>query len=257
MPSTRSCSCINSLCLARNIVALEVTTSLLLLPILKMQEDDMTNKASELVCILDKSGSMTGLEKDTIGGFNSLLKKQKAEEGVARLTTVLFDHSYTLLHARLALKDVQPLTKKEYTVGGTTALLDAVGRTIDSLLEDLAGIPKDEYPSVMVVIITDGEENASKDYSLERIRKRIEFCKESEGWEFLFLGANVDAFAAAENIGISRGKTASYHADAAGVSCNFDALNIATSQLRSCSVVDENWKDGIDEDFKKRGKKKS
>ena len=216
----------------------------------------MEKKETELAFILDKSGSMLGLEKDTIGGFNSLLKKQKAEEGVARVTTVLFDHRYTLLHDRLPLKEVKPLTHKEYEPEGTTALLDAVGRTIDSLLEHLIGIPKDEYPSVMVVIITDGEENASKDYSLERIRKRIEFCKESEGWEFLFLGANVDAFAAAENIGISRGKTASYHADAQGVGVNFDALNGAMRQLRCCCAIPDNWKDGIDEDFKKRGKKK-
>lgn len=216
----------------------------------------MANKESELVFILDKSGSMTGLESDTIGGFNSLVKKQKAEEGVARVTTVLFDHRYTLLHERLPLKEVQPLTNKEYEPEGTTALLDAVGRTIDSLLENLIGIPKESYPSVLVVIITDGEENASKDYSLQRIRKRIEFCKESEGWEFLFLGANIDAFAAAENIGISRGKTATYHADAQGVGVNFDALNGAMSQVRCSCAIPDNWKDGIDEDFKKRNKKK-
>lgn len=216
----------------------------------------MANKESELVFILDKSGSMTGLESDTIGGFNSLVKKQKAEEGVARVTTVLFDHRYTLLHERLPLKEVQPLTNKEYEPEGTTALLDAVGRTIDSLLENLIGIPKESYPSVLVVIITDGEENASKDYSLQRIRKRIEFCKESEGWEFLFLGANIDAFAAAENIGISRGKTATYHADAQGVGVNFDALNAAMSQVRCSCAIPDNWKDGIDEDFKKRNKKK-
>ncbi len=217
----------------------------------------MKKRETELAFILDKSGSMMGLEKDTIGGFNSLLKKQKAQEGVARVTTVLFDHRYTVLHDRLPLKHVMPLTNKEYEPQGTTALLDAVGRTIDSLLENLIGIPKDEYPSVMIVIITDGEENASEDYSLERIRKRIEFCKESEGWEFLFLGANVDAFAAAENIGIGRNKTASYHADAQGVGINFATLNNAMSQLRCCSTIPDNWKDDIDEDFKKRGKKNS
>ncbi len=215
----------------------------------------MGNKDAELVFILDKSGSMLSLEKDTIGGFNSLLKKQKSEDGVARVTTVLFDHRYTLLHERLPLKEVQPLTNKEYEPEGTTALLDAVGRTIDSLLENLIGIPKEAYPSVMVVIITDGEENASKDYTLERIRKRIEFCKESEGWEFLYLGANVDAFTAAGNIGIGRGKTASYHADAQGIGINFEVLDSAMSQLRCCNIVSENWKDGIDEDFKKRDKK--
>ena len=216
----------------------------------------MENRDTELVFILDKSGSMMGLEKDTIGGFNSLLKKQKGEEGVARVTTVLFDHRYTLLHDRLPIKEVKPITKKEYEPAGTTALLDAVGRTIDSLLENLIGIPKEKYPSVMFVIITDGEENASKDYTLERIRKRIEFCKESEGWQFIYLGANVDAFAAAATIGIGASRTASYHADSMGVSVNFEVLNSAMSQLRCCKVVQDDWKDGIDEDFKKRGKGK-
>ncbi len=216
----------------------------------------MEKKETELAFILDKSGSMLGLEKDTIGGFNSLLKKQKAEEGVARVTTVLFDHRYTLLHDRLPLKEVKPLTHKEYEPEGTTALLDAVGRTIDSLLEHLMGISKDEYPSVMVVITPDGEENASKDYSLERIRKRIEFCKESEGWEFIFLGANVDAFAAASNIGIGKSRTASYHADSVGVSVNFEVLNTTMSKMRKGEIVSEDWKEGIEEDFKKRGKAK-
>ncbi len=217
----------------------------------------MENKDTELVFILDKSGSMMGLEKDTIGGFNSLLKKQKSEEGVARVTTVLFDHHYTMLHDRLPIKDVNPLTKEEYTPAGTTALLDAVGRTIDSLLENLIGTPKEAYPSVMFVIITDGEENASKDYSLDRVRKRIEFCKESEGWEFIYLGANVDAFAAAATIGIGKARTASYHADSVGVSVNFEVLNNTMSKMRCSKVVKDDWKDGIDEDFKKRGNKKS
>ena len=217
----------------------------------------MENKDTELVFILDKSGSMLGLEKDTIGGFNSLLKKQNAEEGVARVTTVLFDHRYTMLHNRIPIKEVKSLTNKEYEAQGTTALLDAVGRTIDSLLENLIGIPKEAYPSVLFVIITDGEENASKDYTLERISKRIEFCRESEGWEFLYLGANVDAFSAAADIGIGKTRTASYHADAQGVGLNFEVLNSAMSQIRCCRAVKDDWKDGIDEDFKKRSKKKS
>ena len=216
----------------------------------------MENKDTELVFILDRSGSMTGLEKDTIGGFNSLLSKQKKEEGVARITTVLFDHRYTLLHDRLPIAEVQSLTDKDYQPQGTTALLDAIGRTIDSLLESLIGTAKEAYPSVMVVIITDGEENASEDYSLDRIRKRIEFCKESEGWEFIFLGANVDAFAVAGKMGIAKTRTASYHADSVGVQMNFEALNSTMSQMRSCSVVSENWKNGIDKDFKKRSKSK-
>ncbi len=214
----------------------------------------MGNADTELVFILDKSGSMQGLEKDTIGGFNSLVKKQKAENGEARVTTVLFDHRYTLLHDRLPLKQVKALTRKEYAPEGTTALLDAVGRTIDSLLENLGDIPKESYPSVLFVIITDGEENASKDYSLTSIRKRIESCKEGKGWEFLYLGANVDAFAAAECIGIGRDKSASYHADAQGIEVNFSVLDSAISQVRSNKGIAGNWKDGIDEDFRRRDK---
>ncbi|MBU0973925.1 MAG: hypothetical protein KKC20_25020, partial [Proteobacteria bacterium] len=156
---------------------------------------------------------------------------------------------------RLPIQEVQPLTKEDYRAEGTTALLDAVGRTIDSLLESLIGIPKEAYPSVMFVIITDGQENASKDYSLDRIRKRIEFCKTSELWEFFYLGANVDAFAEASDIGIGKDRTASYHADSKGVGVNFDVLNSAMSQMRCCSVVSDNWKEKIERDFKTRGKK--
>lgn len=217
----------------------------------------MEHKDTELVFILDKSGSMSGLEKDTIGGFNSLLKKQKSEEGVARVTTVLFDHRYTMLHDRLPIKEVKPLTKEDYLPEGTTALLDAVGRTVDSLLEHLIGLPKEEKPSVMFVIITDGQENASQDYTLERIRKRIEFCQESEGWEFIFLGANIDSFAAASKIGISRERTASYHADSRGVGVNFEALSTTMSKVRKGKIVSEDWKESIEMDFTERGKKKS
>jgi uncharacterized protein YegL len=217
----------------------------------------MENKDTDLVFILDKSGSMTGLEKDTMGGFNSLLEKQKRDEGVARVTTVLFDHRHVKLHDRIPIREVKPLTKDDYSPEGSTALLDAVGRTIDSLLENLTGIPKEAYPSVMVVIITDGEENASENYTLERVRKRIEFCKESEGWVFIFLGANIDAFAAAENLGIGRTKAASYHADAVGVRVNFEALNTTMSKVRKGKIVSEDWKEGIEADFKKRSKMKS
>lgn len=227
------------------------------LPILQIEENDMENKETELVFILDKSGSMSGLEKDTIGGFNSLLKKQKGEEGVARVTTVLFDHRYTMLHDRLPIKEVKSLTSHDYLPEGSTALLDAVGRTIDSLLECFISLEKDDKPSVMFVIITDGEENASSDYSLSRIRKRIEFCKESEGWEFIYLGANVDAFAAASGLGISKTRTASYHADSVGISMNFKVLNNTMSQMRCCNALDDSWKEEIDKDFKKRGKGKA
>lgn len=214
----------------------------------------MGNKDIELVCILDKSGSMMGLEKDTIGGFNSLLEKQKGEKGEARVTTVLFDHRYTMLHNRLPIQEVKPLTKEDYSPEGSTALLDAVGRTIDLLLEHHGTLQKEQKPSVMFVIITDGEENSSQDYTLEKIRKRIGFCKENEGWEFIYLGANVDAFAAASDLGIGKTRTASYHADSVGISVNFKVLNSAMSQMRACKVVNDDWKKGIEEDYNKRGK---
>ncbi len=217
----------------------------------------MQNKDTELVFILDKSGSMSGLEKDTIGGFNALLEKQKGQEGLARVSTVLFDHRYTLLHDRLPIEGVAHLTKDEYEPEGTTALLDAVGRTIDSLLDKLKERKNEERPSVLFVIITDGEENASRDYSLERVREKLEFCQKSEGWEFLYLGANVDAFRAASNIGISKTRTARYHADAEGVRVNFEALDRTILSMRSSNAMDGSWKDEIEKDFTRREKRKS
>lgn len=217
----------------------------------------MKNKETELVCILDKSGSMRGLEKDTIGGFNSLLEKQMKEAGAVRVTTVLFDHRYTLLHKRLPIMDVMPITDKEYEAGGMTALLDAVGRTIDMLKDTLKNRKKSEMPLVLFVIITDGEENASKEYSLDTVRKKIEACKNENTWEFLYLGANVDAFAAASSIGISKGHTTQYHADQEGIRVNFEALNTTVACMRCNQRLDETWKDMIDKDFIKRKNGKS
>ena len=151
-------------------------------------------KATELVFILDKSGSMAGLESDTIGGFNAMLQKQKALPGACRITTVLFDNRYELLHDRIDIRAVSPVTEREYQVGGSTALLDAIGRTI----QKLAGVQRntaEEYRAdkVMFVIITDGAENSSREYSSQRVKAMIEHEKEKYGWEFVFLGANIDA----------------------------------------------------------------
>lgn len=234
-----------------------MTFALLVVPILDAQGDDMENKETELVFILDKSGSMMGLEKDTIVGFNSLLKKQKSEKGDAVVTTVLFDHRYSLLHDRLPIRGVTSLSAKEYVPSGTTALLDAVGRTIDSLLERLYAQKTEEKPSVLFVIITDGAENASKDYTLPRVRTLIEFCIENKGWEFLYLGANIDAFSAASTMGIGKERTSQYHADPTGVSINFEVLSSTVSQLRRSRVIDDDWKDKIEVDFEKRGKTKT
>ena len=155
----------------------------------------MKNKLSELVFILDRSGSMSGLEKDTIGGFNSMLEKQKKEEGEAIITTVLFDNKYELLHDRINIKGISPITEKEYYVRGTTALLDAVGRTIEKIENAHKHTLEAERPSkVLFVITTDGMENSSTRYNYEKIKRMIEDKKKEFGWEFIFLGANIDAF---------------------------------------------------------------
>ncbi|HHT79898.1 MAG TPA: VWA domain-containing protein [Spirochaetales bacterium] len=214
----------------------------------------MENKGTDLVFILDKSGSMMGLEKDTIGGFNSLLEKQKGEKGIVWVTTVLFDHRYTILHDRLPIQGTDPITAKEYVPGGMTALYDALGRTIESLLEIPCKQMHGKKSSALFVIITDGEENASHDYTLERIRELIELCKERQGWEFLYLGANIDAFSAASKIGIDRGRATRYHADSQGVRVNFETLNSAIGQVRASEGMSDNWKDSIEEDFKSRSK---
>ena len=160
---------------------------------------------TELVFILDKSGSMHGLEQDTIGGFNSMLQKQKELDGECRITTVLFDNRYELLHDRIDIRAVSPMTEKEYQVGGTTALLDAIGRTVQKLVSVQKNTAK-EYRAdrVLFVIITDGQENASQEYSSDKVKGLIQLEKEKYGWEFVFLGANIDAVETAGRLGISR-----------------------------------------------------
>lgn len=214
----------------------------------------MKKNYTELVFILDRSGSMAGLEKDTIGGYNSLLEKQKKEKGKARITTVLFDDRYELLHKMLPIKEVLPLTEKEYYVRGSTALLDAVGFTISEMIRVHRKEKLEDKPEkVLFVITTDGYENASTEYTQEKVRKLIETQKSKYGWEFLFLGANIDAEAAAEHYGISRDNAVTYHADEEGTNLNYAVLNDVVTQVRQ-SKMDPNWKRRIEEDFKKRKK---
>ena len=217
----------------------------------------MKKGSTELVFILDRSGSMSGLEKDTIGGYNALLDKQKQETGDCVITTVLFDDKYELLHDRINLKGIVPLTEKEYYVRGSTALLDAVGRTISKIgnaQKHTAG--EEQAEKVLVVITTDGMENASREYDYEKVRQMIERQKEKYGWEFLFLGANIDAVETASRFGISADRSANYHADARGTSLNFEVVSEAITQIRSCSApLAKEWKDRIDEDYRKRGSK--
>ncbi|MEI7885016.1 MAG: vWA domain-containing protein [Clostridia bacterium] len=216
----------------------------------------MEKNITELVFILDRSGSMAGLESDTIGGYNSMLVKQKLEAGLAVATTVLFDDNFELLHDRINIQGVAPITEKEYFVRGTTALLDAIGKTIQKIgnaqKHTSAELRADK---VMIVIITDGMENASKEYSHGKIKKLIAEQKEKYAWEFIFLGANIDAIATAAEFGIDADKAADYQADAEGTILNFKALNNLVSEYRLNKSIDASWKNEIEEDFIKRGGK--
>ena len=211
---------------------------------------------TELVFILDRSGSMSGLEQDTIGGFNSMIAKQRKEPGSAVVSTVLFDNYSKVIHDRVPLDQVPPMTDKEYFVRGCTALLDAVGGAIHHIgnVHKYAR-PEDRPEKTLFVITTDGMENASRHYDYERVRKMIERQKEKYGWEFLFLGANIDAAAEAKRFGISEDRAANYHCDPVGTALNFDAIADAVCSVRMGSGIAKDWKSRIDEDYKKRGRK--
>lgn len=217
----------------------------------------MNANLTELVFILDKSGSMSGLESDTIGGFNSMLQKQKAVEGDCRITTVLFDHGYQLLHDRIDIQAVSPMTEKEYQVGGSTALLDAVGRTIEKLVAVQKSTAEDyRAGKVMFVIITDGQENASRRFSTDKIKAMIEREKEEYGWEFVFLGANIDAVETAGHIGISPDRAVDYVPDAAGTALNFAMMSETAAGFRATGAMPAAPLASIRQDKKKRGGKR-
>lgn len=194
----------------------------------------MKKGLAELVFIIDRSGSMSGLEDDTIGGFNSMLKEQQAVEGEARITTVLFDNRYELLHDRIDIQAVAPLTREDYTVGGGTALLDAVGKTIHKIREAQRNT-KEEYRAekVMFIIITDGQENASHRYTVDMIQQRIAHQQKEHGWEFLFFGANMDAIAEAGKIGIRADRAQNYFADSSGTQGVYTAMSAVSTAFRT------------------------
>lgn len=217
----------------------------------------MKKGLTELVFILDRSGSMSGLESDTIGGYNSLLEKQKKEAGECIITTVLFDDRYELLHDRINIRGVMPLSEKEYYVRGSTALLDAIGRTINKIGNAQKNTAWEEQAEkVMFVIITDGMENASREYNYGKVRRMVEHQKEKYGWEFIFLGANIDAVETAAHFGISADRAANYHADSVGTQLNYEVVSEAVSFIRASSApMGADWKKRIDEDYRNRGGK--
>lgn len=213
--------------------------------------------STDLIFILDRSGSMSGLEKDTIGGFNSMLAKQKREEGSATVTTVLFDHEYEIIHDRFNIKSVQDLTDRDYYARGSTALLDAIGSTINKEINVQKRLPEcDRADKVIFVIITDGFENSSSEYSYRDIKKMITREQKKYGWEFIFLGANMDAISEAGKLGIRSSRAATYNNDAKGAAINFGCVDVAISTMRCEAVAfdDASWKADIEEDYKKRGR---
>lgn len=208
---------------------------------------------TELVFILDRSGSMGGLEMDTIGGFNSLIEKQRKEPGNAVVSTVLFDNESEVIHDRLPLESIPPMTDKEYYVRGCTALLDAVGGAIHHIGNVHKYARREDVPDkTLFVITTDGMENASRRYDYERVRKMIQRQKERYGWEFIFLGANIDAAAEAKRFGIAPDRAANYHCDEAGTALNYEVIGEVVCAVRMGVDIDEDWKARIDEDFMKR-----
>lgn len=216
----------------------------------------MKKDLTELVFILDKSGSMAGLESDTIGGYNAMLKKQQGQPGEAIVTTVLFDDKYVLLHDRINIKGIKPISDQDYYVEGTTALLDAMGKTIRKIANAQKHTSEEEQAEkILFIITTDGMENASREYSYEKIRQMVEEQKKKYGWEFIFLGANIDAAETAGRFGINADRAANYHADSAGTSLNFKVVNEAISNLREKKAMADDWKEEIDRDFGGRGKK--
>ena len=213
----------------------------------------MKKNLTELVFILDRSGSMQGLEDDTIGGFNSMLEKQKREPGEAYVSTVLFDDSSSVLHDRVPVSRIQPITRREYYVRGCTALLDAVGGAIHHIGNIHKYAREEDVPEhTLFVITTDGMENASRFYSAQKVKEMIRRQKERYGWEFLFLGANIDAVETAGHLGIPADRAVNYHCDSEGTRLNYQALSDAVAAVRCSAPLDEHWKDAIEEDFRRR-----
>lgn len=211
------------------------------------------NNLTELVFILDRSGSMSGLESDTIGGFNAMIAKQKKEEGEAYVSTILFDNVSEVLHDRVPLKEIPKMTAKDYTVRGCTALIDAIGGAIKHIRNiHKYARPEDVPAHTMFIITTDGQENASHQYSSDKVKKMIESQKEKYGWEFLFIGANIDAVETAARFGINRNRAVNYNADSKGTQVLYETLSAPISAMRADAAISDDWGQSIEEDYNNR-----
>ena len=213
----------------------------------------MKNNTTELVFILDKSGSMSGLEKDTIGGFNSMIERQRKEPGEAFVSTVLFANESTVIHDRTDIRKVEPLTEQQYYVGGCTALIDAIGQAIHHIGNVHKYAREEDVPEhTIFVITTDGMENASHRYSSDEVKRMVKRQKEKYGWEFLFLGANIDAVETAARFGIGEDRAVRYHNDARGQQLNYETVSDAVRCVRSCAPLGRDWKEKIEKDYGSR-----
>ena len=224
----------------------------------------MKKGLTEIVFILDRSGSMAGLEPDTIGGYNSMIEKQKNEEGEALISTILFDNETEVLHDRVPIGKIEPITEKEYFVRGSTALLDAVGGAIHHIANIHKYAREEDVPEkTLFIITTDGMENSSREYSYDKVKKMVEKRKEKDHWEFIFMGANIDAVSVANKFGVDRSRAVTYECDGAGTALNYKVMSKMVSCARACGSAaemeaafdsDEMLSD-IRKDYEKRHKK--